>query len=61
MIIIQIHHRDKHYRDKPPLDNNGTLVDFPANNNNSSLFDLKKLAGRKKNDGTKNIKIMVSL
>ena len=61
MIIIQIRHRDKHYRGKPALDNNGTLVDFPANNNNSSLFDLKKLAGRIKNDGTKNIKIMVSL
>ena len=50
-----------YYRDKPFL-NNGAIADFPMNNNNSAAFKFKrKIADRKGNDGTKNIKIRVPL
>ena len=29
------------YRDEPALDNNSNIIDFPANNNNSTLFKFK--------------------
>ena len=36
---------------------NCIIADFPATNNNSALFKFKtKIAGRTKDDGTKNVK-----
>ena len=32
----------QYYRDEPALDNNGNVIDFPDNNNNSALFKLRK-------------------
>ena len=32
----------KYYRDEPALDNNGNIIDFPANNNNSASFKFKQ-------------------
>ena len=31
----------QHYRDKPVLENNNKIIDFPANNNNSILLKFK--------------------
>ena len=52
-----------HYcRHKPFLNADGTIGDFPTDNNNSALFKLKKkkIAGRTGNDGTKNVKLRKS-
>ena len=44
-----------YYRDEPFLDNNGTIADFPANDNNSASFKYKrKIAGKTENYGTTN-------
>ena len=52
----------QYYRDEPFLDANGAITDFPADKNNSASFKFKtKMAGRTGNDGTKDVKIMVSL
>ena len=32
----------QYYRDKPALDNNNNITDFPANNNNSISFKFKQ-------------------
>ena len=49
-------------RDKPFLNTNCDIADFPANNNHSASFKFKvKIAGRTENDGTKNVKIRVPL
>ena len=32
----------QYYRDKPALDNNNNIIDFPANNNNSISFKFKQ-------------------
>ena len=32
----------QNYRDEPDLDNNNIIIDFPANNNNSTSFKFKK-------------------
>ena len=41
---------------------NGTIADFPADNNSSASFKFKtKTAGRTENDGTKNVKIRIPL
>ena len=47
---------------QPFSDDNSAIVDFPADDNNSTLFKFKaKIASRTGNDGTKNVKIMVLL
>ena len=49
-------------RDEPFMNNNGAIADFSADNNNiSSLKFQTKLAGRIGEDGTKDVKIRVSL
>ena len=51
-----------YYRDEPFLDNNGAIVDFPEDNNNSASMKVKiKIADRTGNDGTKNVKVRVPL
>ena len=42
---------------------NGAIADFPATDNNSTLFKLKKkkIARRTKGDGTKNVKTRLPL
>ena len=40
----------EYYRDKPALDNNKNIIDFPNNNNNSILFKFKQqIPGQKGN------------
>ena len=49
-------------RDKPALNNNNNVIDFPANNSNSISFKFKQqITEQTGNGGTKNIEIMVSL
>ena len=51
-----------YYRDKIFLNANGTIANFPANNNNSDSFKFKtKIAGTTGNGGAKNAKIRVPL
>ena len=50
------------YRDGPFFGVNGAIADFPANDNNSASFKFRtKIAGRTRNDDTKNVKIRVPL
>ena len=50
------------HRDEPALDDNKNIIDFSANNNNSSLFKFKQqITGQTENVGTKDVEIMVSL
>ena len=52
----------QYFRDKPDLDNNNAIMDFPADNNGSALFKFKtKIAGETGNDKTKDVKILVPL
>ena len=52
----------QYYRGEPFLNANGAIDDFPADDNNSASFKFKtKIAGRRRNDGTKNVKIRVPL
>ena len=49
-----------YYRDATFLNANSATADFPAYNNNSASFKFNtKIAGRRENDGTKNVKIRV--
>ena len=32
----------QYWRDEPALNNDGEIIDFPANNNNSALFKFKQ-------------------
>ena len=51
-----------YYRDKPFLNANGAIADFPTDTNNSDSFRFKtKIADRTGNDDTKNIKIRLPL
>ena len=51
-----------YYRNKPFLNANGAITDFPVSDNNSASFKFRiKMAGRKENDGTENVKIRVPL
>ena len=44
----------QYYRDEPYLDNNGTIADFSADNNNSASFKFeRKVASGIGNDGKK--------
>ena len=48
----------QYYRNQPALDNNGKIIDFPANNNNSASFKFKQqLIGKTGNGGTKDVGI----
>ena len=52
----------QYYTDKPALDNNNIIIDFPANSNNSISFKFKEqITGHTRNSGTKNVEIMVPL
>ena len=52
----------QYYRDGPVLDNNGKIIDFPANSNNSGSFKFKQqITGQTGNGGTKDVEIMVLL
>ena len=52
----------QYYRDETALDNNNNIIDFPANNNNSTSFKLKEQITRQKEKGdTKDVEIMVPL
>ena len=52
----------QYYRDEPALNNNGAIVDFPANNNHSASFKFEiKIASRIGNHDRQNIKTMVPL
>ena len=52
----------KYYRDEPALSNNGNIIDFTNDNNNSISFKFKRqIAGQTGNNGTKDVEIMVPL
>ena len=52
----------QYYRDEPALDNNGNIIDFSDDNNNSASFKFKqKITGQTGNDDTKAVEIMVPL
>ena len=52
----------QYYKDEPALDRNKKIIDFPANNNNSTSFKFKQqITGQTENDGTKDVEIMVSI
>ena len=45
-----------------PFLSSGAISDFPTHNNNSTLFKFKtKIAGRTRNDCTKNVEIRAPL
>ena len=67
-MLIPRYYRDEqmkrwqYYRDEPALDNNNSITDFPANNNNSASFKFKQqMTGQTGNGGTKDVEIMVPL
>ena len=44
----------QYYRDKPALENNDGIIDFPPGSNNSIFFNLKdKIIGETESYGTK--------
>ena len=50
------------YRDEPALDNNGNIIDFPGDNNNSASFKFKrKITGQTGKGGTKGSEIIIPL
>ena len=50
------------YRDEPALDNNGNVIDFLDDNNNSASFKFKpKITGKTGNGGRKDVEILVPL
>ena len=50
------------HKDEPYLNANNSVVGFPVDNNGRASFKFKtKIAGRTVNDGTKDVKIMISL
>ena len=52
----------QYFRDEPALDNSNNVIDFPANINNSILFNFKQqITGQTGNGGTKDIEMMVPL
>ena len=52
----------KYYRYESALDGTNNIIYFPANNNNSVLFKLKrKITGQTGNDAIKDIEIMLPL
>ena len=52
----------QYYRDEPALENNGSIIDFPDDNNNSASFKFKqKITGQTGAGGTKDVEVMVPL
>ena len=52
----------QYYRCEPSLDNNGNIIDFPDDNNNSASFIFKKqITGQTGNGGKKDVKIIAPL
>ena len=52
----------EYQRDEPALCNNRNIIDFPADNNNSTSFKFKQQKiGQTENGGTKNVEIIVPL
>ena len=52
----------QYYRDEPVLDNNGNIIDFPANSNKNISFNFKKqIAGQTGNGDTKDAEIIIPL
>ena len=52
----------QHYRDESALGNNGNIIGFPDDSNNSASFKFKQeITGQTGNGGTKNVEIMVPL
>ena len=49
----------QYYKDKPALNNDGTIIDFLAADNNNCSFKLKgKIAEKIGNDDTENVKLI---
>ena len=49
----------QYYKDKPALNNDGTIIDFLAADNNSCSFKIKgKIAEKIGNDDTENVKLI---
>ena len=52
----------QYYRDKPTSNDNGIIIDFPNDNNNSISFKFKQqITGNTGKNGTKDVKIMIQL
>ena len=51
----------QYYRDELVLDAAGAIIDFPAANNKSVLFEFKTKVAGKTGNGKNNTKIMVPL
>ena len=52
----------QYYRDEPALGNNGNIIDFPTNSNNSNSFKFKqKIRGKTGGGATKDVEIIVPL
>ena len=52
----------QYYKDEPPLDNNNSIIGFPADSNNSISFKFKQINNREnRNDGTKDDEIIILL
>ena len=50
------------YRDKPALNANGVITDFPNNNNNSASLKFKQQMRRQTgNAGTKHVELVIPL
>ena len=51
----------QYYRDKPALEANKDIIDFPANNNSASFKFKQQTIGQTRNGGTKDVEVMVLL
>ena len=51
----------QYHRDKPNLNDNGVVIDFPDDTDNASLKFKQKITGNAGNDGTNDFQIMVPL
>ena len=46
----------QYYRDEPALENNGNIIDFPANDSKSISFKCRQqITGQTRNDSTKDV------
>ena len=51
----------QYHRDKPNLNDNGVVIDFPDDTDNASFKFKQKITGNAGNDGTNDFQIMVPL
>ena len=49
------------YKDEPIINSVGTFIDFSNDNNNASLKSKQKITGQTRNNGIKDVQIMVPL